>query len=96
MVKRRQFMSGLAALGGSYLLSACGGGGGSDEGTSTAANAATAKATANSSAASASGTTIPPASSITDNTGATWTLSGGVAYKNGVDAGNNYKMFLFV
>jgi hypothetical protein len=87
-------MGGLAALGGSYLLSACGGGGGSDEGTSAAANAATAKATANSSAASASGTTIPPASSITDNTGATWTLSGGVAYKNGVDAGNNYNTTL--
>ena len=85
MVKRRQFIGGLAALGGSYLLTACGGGG--EDGSSGTTGAATSKATAHASTASASGTAMPPASSITDSAGAVWTLSGGVLYKNGAVAG---------
>jgi len=92
MVKRRQFMSGLAALGGSYLLSACGGG--SEDGSNGTAVSAASKATAHASAASASGTTIPPAASITDSSGAVWTLSGGVLYQNGAVAGVNYNVVL--
>src|ERR1700738_936780 len=92
MVKRRQFIGGLAALGGSYLLSACGGG--SEDGSSGTAGSAASKATARASAASASGTTMPPAASITDSTGAVWTLSGGVVYQNGAIAGNNYNVTL--
>ncbi|WOD18637.1 hypothetical protein [Paraburkholderia kirstenboschensis] len=91
MLKRRQFISGLAAIGGSYLLSACGGGG-ADGGDNSSGSAATeAKAHA---AASANGTAIPPASSITDSTGAVWTLSGGVVYRNGAKAGNTYNVTL--
>nr|WKF61676.1 hypothetical protein HUO10_006208 [Paraburkholderia busanensis] len=87
-------MSGLAALGGSYLLSACGGGSeGGTGNTSTAAQAAL-KATAHASAASASGTSMPPAGSITDSSGAVWTLSGGVVYRNGSVAGVNYNVQL--
>jgi hypothetical protein len=90
MVKRRQFIGGLAALGGSYLLTACGGGG--EDSSSGTTGGATAKATAH--AASANGTAMPPASSLTDSAGAVWTLSGGVAYKNGAVAGNNYNVSL--
>src|SRR5258706_16296391 len=92
MVKRRQFIGGLAALSGSYLLSACGGG--SADGSSGTAVSAASKATAHASAASATGTSMPPATSITDSTGAVWTLSGGVLYQNGAVAGNNYNVTL--
>ncbi|KAA1006837.1 hypothetical protein FVF58_25105, partial [Paraburkholderia panacisoli] len=92
MVKRRQFIGGLAALGGSYLLTACGGGG--EDGSSGTTGAATSKATAHASTASASGTAMPPASSITDSAGAVWTLSGGLLYKNGAVAGGNYNVAL--
>ncbi|MFM0340775.1 hypothetical protein [Paraburkholderia fungorum] len=92
MVKRRQFIGGLAALGGSYLLSACGGG--SEDSGSGAPGSAVSKATVRASAASASGTSMPPAASITDSTGAVWTLSGGVVYQNGAKAGNNYNVKL--
>ncbi|RKT22092.1 hypothetical protein B0G69_5511 [Paraburkholderia sp. RAU2J] len=91
--KRRQFISGLAAIGGSYLLSACGGGGGDDSGNSTGSAVADAKAHA---AASASGTTIPSASSITDSAGAVWTLSGGAVYRNGAKAGNTSNVTLII
>ncbi|NKJ51295.1 hypothetical protein CIC12_32180 [Burkholderia sp. SG-MS1] len=93
MLKRRQFISGLAAIGGSYLLSACGGGGGDDSGNSTGSAATDAKAHA---AASASGTTIPSASSITDSAGAVWTLSGGMVYRNGAKAGNTSNVTLII
>ncbi|CAB3776390.1 hypothetical protein LMG28614_00205 [Paraburkholderia ultramafica] len=85
MVKRRQFIGGLAALGGSYLLSACGGGGSDGSGTSN--GSAVTNAIAHASTASASGTAIPPASLIIDSSGATWTLSGGSVYRNGAKAG---------
>src|SRR5579875_654374 len=94
MLKRRQFISGLAAIGGSYLLSACGGGGGAD-GSGTSASSAITNATAHA-AASASGTIIPPASSIIDSTGAIWTLSNGVVYRNGAKAGNTYNTSLII
>jgi hypothetical protein len=95
MVKRRQFMGALTALGGSYLLTACGGGG-SDDGSSNSSGSADSKATAKSSAASASGTTIPPAASVTDNSGNVWTLSGGSVYQNGAKAGNTYNVSLIL
>ncbi|SIT42967.1 conserved exported hypothetical protein [Paraburkholderia ribeironis] len=93
MIKRRQFIGTLTALGGSLLLSACGGGGSEDgSGNTSGATAQNASATAKS--ASANGTAMPPASSLIDGTGATWTLSGGSAYCNGVKAGNNYNVTL--
>ncbi|WP_109479981.1 hypothetical protein [Paraburkholderia sp. C35] len=90
MNNRRQFLGRLTALGGSYILTACGGGSG---GPGDVAGDAVAKATARV-AASASGATIPSATSIVDNSGATWTLSGGSVYRNGTKAGNNYNVSL--
>ncbi|MEM5433706.1 hypothetical protein [Paraburkholderia diazotrophica] len=89
MINRRQFLGRVAALGGSYVLSACGGS--SDFGTSDTAAAKAAKG-AKAAAASANGTTIPPASSIIDNHGSVWTLVGGSVYKDGVKANNNYNV----
>ncbi|GAA1591580.1 hypothetical protein GCM10009804_54750 [Kribbella hippodromi] len=42
--------------------------------------------------ASPDGTTIPSATSITDNGGAVWTVSGGVIYRNGGTVGNTYNV----
>jgi len=89
MMKRRQFLGLLTSFGGSYILTACGGG---SEGIS--GDSPVAKSTARASAASANGTTIPSASSIIDNNGSVWTLSGGSVYLNGVKAGNNYNVTL--
>ncbi|NML34865.1 hypothetical protein [Paraburkholderia antibiotica] len=99
MVKRRQFIGCLTALGTSALLSACGGGGSDGgSGNSDASNAsnATNKATARAKSASSSGTAIPPASSITDNNGDVWTLSGGSVYRNGAKAGDTYNVSLIL
>jgi hypothetical protein len=87
-------MGALSALGGSVLLSACGGGNSdtSDSASSTAAQ----KATATAKSASTNGTAMPPASSLTDGSGNTWTLSGGSAYRNGTIAGNNYNVTLAI
>ncbi|MFL9960551.1 hypothetical protein PQR02_05320 [Paraburkholderia sediminicola] len=94
MLKRRQFLGGMAALGGSYILSACGGG---SEGTSgSASGGADAQATAHAASASASGTTVPSAASITDSTGAVWTLANGSVYVNGAKAGNTYNVTLLL
>jgi hypothetical protein len=91
MLKRRRFIGCLTALGGSYLLSACGGG--SEDGSSgSTSGSADAQAKAHASAASASGTAIPPASSITDSAGDVWTLSQGSVYKNGAKAGGTYNV----
>ncbi|MGF6853343.1 hypothetical protein [Paraburkholderia sp. CI3] len=90
MVKRRQFIGALSALGGSVLLSACGGGG--SDSSDNAASATARNATATAKAASGNGTAMPPASSLIDGSGNTWTLSGGSVYKNGVIAGNNYNV----
>jgi len=62
---------------GSAALSACGGG---SETTNTDAVANT---TAVAKSASSSGTAIPPAASITDSSGAVWTLVSGHAVRNG-------------
>lgn len=80
-------------MGGSYVLAACGGGGSEDgsAGAGSAAGSAVTSAKAHA-AASASGTIIPPASSITDSTGAVWTLTGGSVYRNGAKAGNTYNV----
>ncbi|MFM0037315.1 hypothetical protein PQQ53_24595 [Paraburkholderia strydomiana] len=93
MVKRRRFIGCLTALGGSYLLSACGGGSEDSNSGSTSKSADT-QATAHASAASASGTAIPPAASITDSAGNAWTLAQGSVYKNGAKAGNTYNVTL--
>ncbi|MFM0136262.1 hypothetical protein [Caballeronia grimmiae] len=86
MIDRRKFLISMAAVSGSQLLAACGGGDvgdlpGSSEKT---VNDLTLPESTNKAAANASpdGTTIPSASSIVDKTGAVWTLSGGVVYKN--------------
>ncbi|HZX05594.1 hypothetical protein [Kribbella sp.] len=42
--------------------------------------------------ASPDGTTIPSATSITDNGGAVWTVSGGVIYRDGGTVGNTYNV----
>ncbi|SEJ81796.1 hypothetical protein [Paraburkholderia diazotrophica] len=94
MNKRRQFLGQLTALGGSYLLAACGGGSG--DGAGSASGAAVANVAARASTASANGTTIPSASSITDTSGAVWTLSQGSVYRNGVKAGNTYNVTLLM
>ncbi len=92
MLKRRQFLGGLTALAGSYLLSACGGGG-EDGGASPAAKAS-ASPTAKAAAASANGTVMPSAASITDSAGDVWTLANGVIYRNGSTVGNTYDVSL--
>ncbi|MGF6415760.1 hypothetical protein [Paraburkholderia sp. MM5482-R1] len=92
MLKRRQFLGSLTALGGSVILSACGGGGTEDSGIASSAAAQKASATAKS--ASPNGSAMPPASSLIDGAGATWTLSGGSVYQNGAKAGNNYNVIV--
>lgn len=92
MVKRRQFIGALSALGGSVLLSACGGGGADSTDSATAATARDTTATAKS--ASSNGTSMPPATSLTDSSGNTWTMSNGSVYRNGTIAGNNYNVTL--
>ncbi|WP_250468022.1 hypothetical protein [Caballeronia sp. GAFFF2] len=86
MINRRKFLASMTALPGTYMLSACGGGGVGELPESSAKASddsalpdSTAKAAAN---ASADGTTIPNGTSIIDKTGAVWTLSGGMVYKN--------------
>ena len=44
--------------------------------------------------ASPDGTTIPSATSITDNGGAVWTVTGGVVYRNGTTVGTTFKVVL--
>lgn len=95
MVKRRQFLGGLTALAGTYLLSACGGGGSEDGNAGATAKAsASPVAKVTSAAASASGTAMPPAASLTDGYGDVWTLVNGVIYRNGSTVGNTYNVSL--
>jgi len=108
MVKRRQFIGGLTALSASYLLSACGGGGESgaasgktsdasaSPGASGSANSrgTTANPATRANADAAGSISIPPATSITDNTGAVWTLSQGSVYRNGEKAQDTYNVTL--
>ncbi|GAA3121941.1 hypothetical protein JOF29_006689 [Kribbella aluminosa] len=53
---------------------------------------ATAASLGDSPNASPDGTTIPSATSITDNGGNVWTLSGGVIYRNGGTVGNTFNV----
>lgn len=46
--------------------------------------------------ASPDGTTIPSATSITDNGGHVWTVSGGVIYRDGATVGNTYNVSLLL
>ena len=92
MVRRRQFMGALSALGGSVLLSACGGGG--SDNSDNASDATARNSTATAKAASGNGTAMPPASSLVDSSGNTWTMTGGSVYRNGTLAGNNYNVTL--
>ncbi|WP_244851450.1 glycosyl hydrolase [Caballeronia sp. SL2Y3] len=78
-ISRRSFLSLLMASAGSAALAACGGGSAGDGSSGSVANVATGV----SKAASASGTVIPPASSITDNSGNVWTLVSGHVTRNG-------------
>ncbi|WP_345815750.1 hypothetical protein AAGS40_15950 [Paraburkholderia sp. PREW-6R] len=98
MMKRRQFIGCLTALGGSYLLSACGGS--SQDGSTNTASSNAAKATAKVatpvSSTSADGTAIPGASAITDSVGNVWTLANGVVYRNGSTVGNTYNVSLLL
>lgn len=98
MLKRREFLGCLTAFGGSYLLTACGGSSdGSGNSTGATANSAstqTSVVNAATGAASPSGTTIPSATSITDNSGAVWTLAQGSVLKNGAKAGTTYNVTL--
>ena len=94
-MKRRQFLGCLTAAASSYVLVACGGGGASGVAGALSGNTG---AVANASAtASTNGTTVPPASSLTDSTGAVWTLSSGYIYKDGVKDAHSYnvKMLLW-
>lgn len=96
-MKRRQFLGCLSAAASSYVLVACGGGGsgpdlsagaGSGAGTSAIANAGSAAT----STTSPDGTTVPPASSIVDNSANVWTLSGGYVYLNGAKMKGPYNV----
>jgi hypothetical protein len=93
-----------AALAASLLaLAACGGTTSSTQAPSSAANAfraasdvkAAVKATA-AAKASPNGAAIPPDSKIIDSGGHVWTLAGGIAYKNGADAGHSSQLTLLV
>lgn len=46
--------------------------------------------------ASPDGTTIPSATSITDNAGAVWTVTGGVVYRNGATVGTTFDTALLL
>jgi hypothetical protein len=85
MLKRREFLTGLTAVAGSYILTACGGS--SDSGTDLDATAA---------AQSRTGTLMPPASSIVDSTGKKWTLNGTTVYRAGrATSAQNAKVVLY-
>jgi hypothetical protein len=86
MLKRRRFLTGLTAVAGSYVLAACGGGS-SSSGASDGAAVADAVNNRAVKQASPNNTAIPPATSIVDSTGATWTVRSGVVYKGGSTAG---------
>ncbi|MGF6544044.1 glycoside hydrolase family 26 protein [Paraburkholderia youngii] len=89
MLKRRQFLTGATAVVGSYILTACGGG--------TDSGAASPEARANAAQRpSPDGTTIPPASSIIDASGNTWTVKNGVIYQGSAKAGFSQNVTLLL
>lgn len=74
---RRGFLSYLLAGAGSLTLAGCGG---SSDAAERSANTPKASSSAT---VSSSGTTVPPATSISDSAGNTWTLASGAVTKNG-------------
>src|ERR1700712_62406 len=89
---RRKFLSSMVAGAGSLALAACGGGG--DSVSSALESSAKVTAKAATVTASTDGTSIPPAASITDNSGGVWTVVNGVIYLNGALAGNTHSVTL--
>src|ERR1700712_5414715 len=88
---RRKFLSVAAATAGTLALAACGGGG-SDP---VPATTGPVEAKANG-RPSDDGATIPPLASITDTSGAVWTVVDGVIYKNQAKAANTHSVTLLV
>jgi len=87
MVKRRQFIGYVTALGGSYALAACGGGGGSGgAGNAASTTAATAGTTPGSTGATAATTTATQAGGTT--TGTTGTTGGAAGTNTGTSTNN--------
>jgi hypothetical protein len=86
MLVERKFVAAAAVL--SFTLAACGGGS-SDPAGAAVANAAdpTSVVDVAKHPASVSGTVIPPATSISDSSGAVWTVKNGVVYRANVAAG---------
>jgi hypothetical protein len=85
MFERRQFLTGLTAVAGSYLLPAFGDSSGLDGNLSASATAQ-----------ARSGTVMPPASSIVDTVGNTWTLRNGAVYREGrATSAKEAKLVLF-
>jgi hypothetical protein len=82
---RRGFLASVLAGAGTLALSACGGG--DSSAASGAVSSRASAATMGALTTSADGTTIPSATQIIDSSGATWTLSNGVVYRNGAPAG---------
>jgi len=97
MFKRRQFLAGISALAGSYVLAGCGGDNPvAGAGAGVAAKAVAKEMVAGSPAASQNGATIPSAGSIVDYQGATWTLVNGVVFRNGATVGDTYNVSLIL
>jgi hypothetical protein len=106
MLKRRQFLSGLAALAGGPLLNACSGGSDSAANGSAVAAAASGASAPKAAAAmhttaavsnvSADATTIPAVSNVIDNVGNIWSVTNGVIFRNGATVGNTYNVSLLL
>jgi hypothetical protein len=94
LLSRRIFLSLLIAGASSAALAACGGGGNIAD----AAGDADGVAKGVSKTASASGTAVPPTASITDSSGAVWTLVSGRVTKNGAGilTGSSVALILIV
>lgn len=94
---RRQFLGAVAAVSGGALLAgaAASGAEASPLGRAPAFWRGMAPAT-DSPDASPDGTTIPSATSITDNGGNVWTVDGGVIHRNGGTVGNTYNVSLLL
>jgi hypothetical protein len=89
MLNRREFLTGLTALAGSYILTACGG---SSEG----ADALSGIDKSTTATPSPDGATIPSGTSLVDKSGNVWTVSNGVIYRNGATVGNTYNVSLLL
>lgn len=92
MKNRREFLTGIGAFVGTALLSGCGGGNDSVDTVSKTQSKASNAMTPT----SASGTSIPPAKSIIDNLGNTWSVQNQVIYLNGVADQRTYNVTLLL